>query len=88
MSCHLFGKRVPVSCMLPFVSLKPRNTQSPSAAPVRRWLVCWLGLILSLSACETQVPKPNLPPSESDLVLLKPIIMCFYSHSATTWRKS
>ncbi|MCE9536764.1 MAG: hypothetical protein K8R65_10200, partial [Nitrospirae bacterium] len=58
------------------MSLKPRHTQSPNAAPVRRWLVCGLGLLLTLSACETQVPKPNLPPSESDLVLLKSITLC------------
>ena len=73
---HPFSKLVHVSCMLPFVSLKPRHTQSPNAAPVRRWLVCGLGLILTLSACETQAPKPNLPPSESDLVLLKSITLC------------
>ena len=44
--------------MLPFVSLKPRDTQSPSVAPVCLWLVCGLGMILSLISCETQAPKP------------------------------
>ena len=29
-----------------------------------------------LNACETQAPKPNLPPSESDLVLLKSTTLC------------
>ena len=62
--------------MLPLVSLKPRDTQTLGAAPLRLWLVCWLGLSLSLTACETQAPKPNLPPSESDLVLLKSITLC------------
>jgi tetratricopeptide (TPR) repeat protein len=44
--------------------------------PSRLWLVCGLGLSLLLNACETPTPKPNLPPSESDLVLLKSTTLC------------
>jgi tetratricopeptide (TPR) repeat protein len=39
-------------------------------------LVGWLGLTLLFPACETPVPRPNLPPSESDLVLMKPGTLC------------
>jgi len=43
-----------------------------------RALIGLLGcLIVSLfAACETPNPRPNLPPSESDLVLLKPGTLC------------
>ena len=62
--------------MLSFVSWNPRDTRATCAAPLRGWLVCCLGLSLSLTACETQAPKPNLPPSESDLVLLQSTTLC------------
>jgi len=50
--------------------------QAPGAVPLRLWVVCGLGLSLLLNACETSAPKPNLPPSESDLVLLKSTTLC------------
>ena len=43
---------------------------------IRNWLVCWLGVSLLLSGCETAMPKPNLPPSESDFVFLKSSTIC------------
>ena len=64
----------------------------PVLAPLRLWLVCGLGLSLLLSACETQAPKPNLPPSESDLVLLKSTTLCtskpdfLKTHPASTFK--
>ena len=60
----------------PFVSWNPQDTQAPRAVPFRLWVVCGLGLSLLLNACETSSPKPNLPPSESDLVLLKTTTLC------------
>jgi tetratricopeptide (TPR) repeat protein len=60
----------------PFVSRNARDTQAPRAVPFHRWLVCWLGLSLLLNACEAPAPKPSLPPSESDLVLLKSTTLC------------
>jgi tetratricopeptide (TPR) repeat protein len=39
-------------------------------------MVCGLGLSLLLNSCETPTQKQNLPPSESDLVLLKPTTLC------------
>jgi len=60
----------------PFVSRNPRDTQAPRAVPFRLWLVCGLGLSLLLNACETPAQKQNLPPSESDLVLLKSTTLC------------
>ncbi len=44
--------------------------------PFRLWVVCGLGLSLLLNACETPTRKPILPPSESDLVLLKSTALC------------
>jgi len=44
--------------------------------PFRLWVVCGLGLSLLLNACGTPAPKPILPPSESDLVLLKSTTLC------------
>lgn len=38
--------------------------------------MCGLGLALYLGGCETPSPRTNLPPSESDLVLLKPGTIC------------
>ena len=60
----------------PFVSRNPRDTQAPRVVPFRLWVVCGLGLSLLLNACETSAPKPILPPSESDLVLLKSTTLC------------
>ncbi len=52
-------------------------------APRRRgpyWLVTariiWLGFSLILTACETPSPRSNLPPSETDLVLIQPGTLC------------
>jgi tetratricopeptide (TPR) repeat protein len=39
-------------------------------------MVWGLGLSLLLNACESPARKPILPPSESDLVLLKPSTLC------------
>lgn len=39
-------------------------------------MLCGLGLSLLLNACETPARKPILPPSESDLVLLKSATLC------------
>lgn len=46
--------------------------------PARRLLalVGGIGLVLLCTACETPNPHPNLPPSESDLTLLKPGTLC------------
>jgi tetratricopeptide (TPR) repeat protein len=44
--------------------------------PLQLWVICGLGLSLLLNACETSTPRPNLPPSESDLVLLKSTTLC------------
>lgn len=62
--------------MLPSVSRTPCDTRASGAAPLRLWLVCGLGLSLLLSACETAAPKSNLPPSESDLILLTSTAIC------------
>jgi len=39
-------------------------------------LIFWVGLFLLLPGCETPVPRPPLPPSESDLILLKSAAVC------------
>lgn len=44
--------------------------------PSSRGLVLVLSLWLSLSSCETPPPQRNLPPSETDLILLKPGTLC------------
>ena len=44
--------------------------------PFRLWVVCGLGLSLLPNACGTPVQRPTLPPSESDLVLLKSPTLC------------
>jgi tetratricopeptide (TPR) repeat protein len=58
-----------------------RQQQGPNGTPSRSNFagLCILGLILHLhlTACETPNPKQqNLPPSESDLVLLKSASLC------------
>jgi Tfp pilus assembly protein PilF len=60
----------------PFVSLNSRNKQQPYAGLFRLWVVCGLGLGFLLNSCDTSPRKPVLPPSESDLVLLKPTTLC------------
>ena len=60
----------------PFVSLNSRDRQPPRAVPFRLWVICWLGLSLLLNGCDSPARKPVLPPSESDLVLLKPATLC------------
>ena len=52
------------------------DTQTPCAVPWRPWVICGLGLSLLLNACETPARKPILPPSESDLVLLRSTTLC------------
>lgn len=59
-----------------FVKLNSRNRQPPRAVPFRLWVICGLGLALLLNGCESPTRKPILPPSESDLVLLKPATLC------------
>ncbi|MBI3808671.1 MAG: tetratricopeptide repeat protein [Nitrospirae bacterium] len=44
--------------------------------PFRLWVVCGLGLSLLLNACGTPVQRPTLPPSETDLVLLRSPTLC------------
>ena len=44
--------------------------------PFLPWVVCGLGLSLLLNACGTPAPRPTLPPSESDLILLTPTTLC------------
>lgn len=76
----------------PFVSVNSHNKQLPQAMPFRLWVVCGLGLALLLNGCDTSPRKPLLPPSESDLVLLKPATLCtsksgfLKTHPATTLR--
>ena len=60
----------------PFVSLNSRNKQQPYAVLIRLWVVCSLGLGLLLNGCDSSPRKPVLPPSESDLLLLKPTTLC------------
>jgi tetratricopeptide (TPR) repeat protein len=74
----------------PFVSRNPCNRRTPRAVPFRPWIVYGLGLSLLLTACGTPAQKPILPPSESDLALLKPTTLCaskpdfLKTHPATT----
>ena len=60
----------------PFVNQNPPDTQAPRVAPFRLWVVYGLGLSLLLNACGAPAQKSNLPPSESDLLLLKPTTLC------------
>ena len=60
----------------PFVSQNSHDTHTPRVVPFLPWVVCGLGLSLLLNACGTPAPRPNLPPSESDLVLLKHSTLC------------
>jgi len=59
-----------------FVSQNPCDTQVPRVMPFRLWAVWGLGLSLLLNACGTPVQRPNLPPSDTDLVLLKSPTLC------------
>ena len=60
----------------PFVSRNSRDTHTPRTVLFRPWMVFGLGLSLLLNACEAPVRKPILPPSESDLVLMKSTTLC------------
>ena len=60
----------------PFVNWNSRDTHTFRTVLLRLWVVCGLGLGLLLNACDTPVRKPILPPSESDLVLLKSTALC------------
>jgi tetratricopeptide (TPR) repeat protein len=60
----------------PLVDLNSRDKQPPRAAPFRLLVICGLGLSLLLNGCDSPTRKPILPPSESDLVLLKPATLC------------
>ena len=76
MSYHLPWQTRSRFVYAPFVSRNPHGTQTPRPMTFRLWLVCVLGLGLLLNACGTPAPKPSLPPSESDLLLLKPSTLC------------
>ena len=60
----------------PFVNWNSRDTHTFRAVLLRLWVVCGLGFGLLLNACDTPARKPILPPSESDLVLLKSTTLC------------
>jgi len=59
-----------------WVNQNPRDMQAPSAISFGLWVACWLGLSLLLNSCGTPVQRPSLPPSESDLALLKSTTLC------------
>lgn len=65
-----------LSCMLPAVSSNFHDSRVAGVAPRWPWPVYVLGLSLLLSACETAAPPSHLPPSETDLVLLKSTVLC------------
>jgi tetratricopeptide (TPR) repeat protein len=52
------------------------DTQTPCAVPWRPWVICGLGLSLLLNGCDAPARKQILPPSESDLVLLRSTTLC------------
>lgn len=70
------GKPVLISCMLPLVRPKSQLPQARLPSPHHLALISGVGLFLLLTSCETTVPRPPLPPSESDLVLLKSATLC------------
>jgi tetratricopeptide (TPR) repeat protein len=70
------GKPVPISCMLPLVRPNSQLTRSHLPFLHHLALISGVGLSLLLAGCETPVPRAPLPPSESDLVLLKPAALC------------
>lgn len=62
--------------MLPLVRPKSQLSQARQGSPHHLALISGVGLFLLLISCETTVPRPPLPPSESDLVLLKSATLC------------
>ena len=58
------------------VSQNLRDIPALGPRPVRLWVVYGVGLSLLLSSCGTPVQRPNLPPSETDLTLLKSPTLC------------
>lgn len=61
------------------LSVRPNSQVAPSRLLILHQLTLVVGIGLSLlllSGCETPVPRPPLPPSESDLVLLKSATLC------------
>lgn len=62
--------------MLPLVRPKSQLPQARLTSPHHLVLISGVGLFLLLTSCETTVPRPPLPPSESDLVLLKSAALC------------
>jgi len=70
------GKPVPISCILPLVNLSSQLVEPRLPFLHHLTLIFWVGLSLLLPGCETPVPRPPLPPSESDLVLLKSAAVC------------
>ena len=59
-----------------FVSQNLRDIPALRPQPVRQWVVYGVGLSLLLSSCGTPGKTSNLPPSETDLVLLTPKTIC------------
>ena len=62
--------------MLPLVRLKGQHEPSRLSFPLRFGAMAGVGLTFFLAGCETPVPRAPLPPSESDLVLLKSAALC------------
>lgn len=70
------GKPVLVSCILTGVDPNASERLITPRAMFRTGVAAGLTLSLLLGACETPAPRPNLPPSESDLVFLKSVTLC------------
>jgi tetratricopeptide (TPR) repeat protein len=62
--------------MLPLVRPNSQLTRSHLPFLHQLALISGVGLSLLLAGCETPVPRAPLPPSESDLVLLKSAALC------------
>ncbi len=57
------------------MSVRIRHPLQVPGPPVVSYILS-VSLALWLSGCETPNPHPNLPPSETDLILLKPGTLC------------
>ncbi len=62
--------------MLPSVRPNGQLTRSRLPFLLHLALIGGVGISLLLAGCETPVPRPPLPPSESELVLLKSAALC------------
>lgn len=62
--------------MLPTVRPKGQVTGSHRLGLFHLAIIGGAGMALLLAGCEASVPRPQLPPSESDLTLLKSIALC------------